>query len=118
MPVRLVYPPPAVSGFPFSLRSRTLWFAVVLVAGAVLAVAAPEAAVVFAPALAVFGLLLRGVRPGERLITRLARRRTPRLRPVMRARRPRIALVVRPVGRLLAAALAMRPPPVAPVLQL
>ena len=56
-------------------------------------------------------LFAGGVRPGEALIERLrSRLRTPRLRAVSAAR-PRLALVVRPIGRLLASALAMRPPP-------
>jgi hypothetical protein len=76
------------------------------------AVVEPGLALTMAPALILLALLTGGVRPGEALIERLRERRTGLA--VARARSatsPRLALVVRPAGRLIASALAMRPPP-------
>lgn len=83
-----------------------------MLAIAVLAVTvAPEAALTFAPALLLIGMLSGGVRPGERTLVRLIERRSDRLRAPRRTVAPRLALVVRRTGRRLASALAMRPPP-------
>ena|SRR5690349_4930058 len=83
-----------------------------VVLGVALSVAAdPALALTLLPAFALLGLLAGGVHPGERLIERLrGRAPAPSRRPVSMPR-PRLALVVRPTGRLLASALAMRPPP-------
>jgi hypothetical protein len=72
----------------------------------------PQLVLTLAPAVLLLGLLVRGVRPGEKLIERLRGRppRPRRVRPVSMPR-PRLAVVIRPVGRQLADALAMRPPP-------
>jgi len=74
----------------------------------------PGLALAFAPALLLLALLTVGVRPGEALIERL-RARSAGARPMRAASspRPRLPLLVRPVGRSFATALAMRPPPVA-----
>ena len=84
----------------------------VLVLGA--GIADPGLALAFAPALVLLALLTVGVRPGEALLERL-RARITATRPARAASssRPRLALFVRPVGRELATALAMRPPPAA-----
>lgn len=93
-------------------RRTVLAFVAMLVLVALAGLADPGLAMAFAPALALLALLTAGVRPGEALIERLrARRAAPILRAVS-APRPRLAVVVRPVGRELAVALAMRPPPV------
>jgi hypothetical protein len=69
-------------------------------------------ALMLAPAAVLLVLLLHGIAPGEALIERLRRRwvavrtRAASCLPVRR-----LKLVVRRVGRQLAAALAMRPPP-------
>ena len=85
---------------------------VLVVLGVLLSgIADPELILALAPALLLLGLLASGVRPGERLIGRLAARRTRAVRAPVSLPRPRLALVVRPAGRALATALAMRPPP-------
>lgn len=97
----------------FGMPRRTLlafagMFALVALAG----LAEPGLALTMAPALLMLALFAGGVRPGEALIERLRVRRTAsRLPRAVSAPRPRLALVVRPAGRLLASALAMRPPP-------
>lgn len=97
----------------FLMPRRTLlafagMFALVGLAG----LAEPGLALTMAPALLMLALFAGGVRPGEALIERLrSRRATPRRARAVSAPRPRLALVVRPAGRLLASALAMRPPP-------
>jgi hypothetical protein len=79
---------------------------------ALAALAQPGLALTMAPAVILLALLTGGVRPGERLIERLQARRMPlRLARAKDHPRPRLALVVRPAGRLIASALAMRPPP-------
>jgi hypothetical protein len=96
------------------IRQLGSWrFAAWLVVIAALALGSPELLAVFGPALLLVGLLLRDVRPGERLIVRLISRYERRPRPAKRASRPQIPIVIRRTGRLIAAALAVRPPPVA-----
>jgi|EndMetStandDraft_7_1072992.scaffolds.fasta_scaffold1143136_1 hypothetical protein len=85
-------------------------FALVALAG----VFDPGLALTFGPALLMLALFTLGVRPGEALIERLIERRLARPARAVSAPRPRLALVVRPAGRLLASALAMRPPPATP----
>ena len=92
-----------------STRIRLLLAALVL-AAAVLVVVAPVFMLAMAPAIALFAMVANRVMPGADAIVRLrsayaARRR----RPV--AQRPYEVVLVRRTGRLLAAALAMRPPP-------
>ena len=72
----------------------------------------PGLALTMAPAVLMLALFTGGVRPGEALIERLrAGRVTPAPARAVSAPRPRLALVVRPAGRMIASALAMRPPP-------
>jgi hypothetical protein len=72
----------------------------------------PGLALTMAPAVLMLALFAGGVRPGEALIERLrSRREAPRRPRAVSAPRPRLALVVRPAGRAIASALAMRPPP-------
>jgi hypothetical protein len=96
-------------------RRTALSFAALLALVLAAGIADPGLALAFAPALALLALLTAGVRPGERLIERLrARVAGTRPRRALSSPRPRLPLVVRPVGRSLATALAMRPPPDAP----
>jgi hypothetical protein len=93
------------------LRRRPLLAALLLVA-VVLVLAAPVFMLAMAPAIAVFALLANRIMPGEELIVRLRTRRAATRRPRAIVRqRPYDVLVVRRAGRLIAAALAMRPPP-------
>jgi len=87
----------------------TVAFAVLLAGSAI---ADPGLALALAPALMLLGLLVHGVRPGERLIQRLTERSAP-TRCAASLPCPRLADVIRPVGRQLSCALAMRPPPFA-----
>ena len=85
-----------------------------MIALAALALVAPGPALMLVPAAILAVLLLRGMFPGEQVIERLARAVARRIaRPasihVPRAR----AIALHRVGRLIAFALAMRPPPVA-----
>jgi hypothetical protein len=90
---------------------RALAFGVMFVLVATAAFADVGLALTMAPALLLLAALANGFRPGEALIERLAERsRTAKPRATS-APRPRLALVVRPAGRQLASALAMRPPP-------
>lgn len=85
--------------------------AAVVLAGLLLA---PGALLALAPAFLLFATLLSGSMPGEELLERLRRRFVPR--PARRRRvraRAYAAVYVRRTGRLIAAALAVRPPPVA-----
>ena len=73
---------------------------------------APVFMLAMAPAIGVFAMVAHRVMPGERLIVRLRERHAPRRRRAPAAvQRPYAVIVVRRTGRLLAAALAMRPPP-------
>ena len=74
----------------------------------------PGLALTFGPALLMLALFTLGVRPGEALLERLITRHVRRAPRAISAPRPRLALVVRPAGRLIASALAMRPPPATP----
>ncbi len=93
-------------------RRSILAFAGMLLLVVVAALAEPGLALSMAPALLLLALFTGGFRPGEALIERLrARFAAPRRRRAASSPRPRLALVVRPAGRLIASALAMRPPP-------
>jgi hypothetical protein len=93
-------------------RRTVLAFAGLLALVAAAALTDPGLALSFGPALLLLALFTSGVRPGEALIGRLtARFAAPRHRRAVSARRPRLTLIVRPAGRLIASALAMRPPP-------
>lgn len=94
-------------------RGTSVALAALVLLFALTGLADPGLMLAFAPAVALLTLLTVGVRPGEALIERLRARFVARTaRRASSARRPRLALVLRPVGRDLAAALAMRPPPV------
>jgi hypothetical protein len=68
-----------------------------------------------APALALLALLLAGRAPGEELILRLRKRGAPppgrRGADVAQLWHSHAAPLIRPIGRMSASALAMRPPP-------
>ena len=90
-------------------RIRLLLAALVL-AAALLVVAAPVFMLAMAPAIALFAMVANRVMPGADAIVRLrSAHAVRRARPV--AQRPYEVVLVRRTGRLIAAALAMRPPP-------
>lgn len=95
------------------LRSPTrirLLLAALVVAAALLVVAAPVFMLAMAPAIALFAMVANRVMPGADAIVRLrSAHAARRARPV--AQRPYEVVLVRRTGRLIAAALAMRPPP-------
>ena len=98
------------------LRSRTdrrrLLLAGLLVVAVVLVLAAPVFMLAMAPAIALFALVANRVMPGEELIVRIRTRSAAVHRPrTIALQRPYDAMVVRRAGRLIASALAMRPPP-------
>ena len=90
---------------------RVLAFIVMFALVASAAVVDPGLALTIAPALLLLGLLVTGFRPGEKFIVGLYDRSRPRRPRATSTPRPRLALVVRLVGRLLASGLAVRPPP-------
>lgn len=93
------------------LRRRALFAALLLVA-VVLVLIAPVFMLAMAPAIALFAMVAGRVMPGEELIARLRTGRAGTRRPrAIRMQRPYDALVPRRAGRLIASALAMRPPP-------
>ncbi|MDA0140565.1 hypothetical protein [Solirubrobacter deserti] len=69
-------------------------------------------ALTIAPAVLLLTLFKCGIRPGERLFACFAQRRVTAVRPASQ-RRPRPALFLRPVGRVLGAAYGLRGPPAA-----
>ncbi len=95
---------------------RVAGLGVVALVAAALVVALPGVALLLAPALLLFTVLLLGYAPGEELLhrmrarrfTRPVWRRAPRTLPVRRV------VVVRRMASLATSALAMRPPPAAP----
>lgn len=93
------------------LRRLVVGPAGILLVGALLAVAIPTLALAVAPAFLLFLLFASGRMPGEKLVLRLRTARPAARRRPVRLSAPALAIVVRPVGRLLAAALAVRPPP-------
>jgi hypothetical protein len=101
-----------MTGAAVTRRRTILAFAGMFALVGLGALVEPGLALTMAPALLLLALLTGGVRPGEALIERLrARHAAPATPRACSAPRPRLALVVRPAGRLLASALAMRPPP-------
>jgi len=94
-------------------RRTALAFAGMFVLVGLAGVVDPGLALTFGPALLMLALFTLGVRPGEALLERLITRHAERPPRAMSAPRPRLALVVRPAGRLISSALAMRPPPAA-----
>jgi len=99
----------------FRMPRRTLLaFAGMFVLVAAAGLAEPGLALTMAPALLMLALFAGGVRPGEALIERLRSRRDTRRPRALSSPRPRLALVVRLAGRLIASGLAVRPPPAHP----
>jgi hypothetical protein len=99
------------------LLSRRLLLAALLLVAVVLVLVAPVFMLAMAPAIALFAMVAHRVMPGEELIVRLrTRHATARRRRALPAARLYDVMVVRPAGRLIASALAMRPPPVRPFL--
>jgi len=96
------------------LRTRLLLGALLL-AAALLLVAAPVFVLAMAPAVALFAMVASRVMPGEDLIVRLRGTRSAPRRRRPAAQRPYGVVLVRRTGRLIAAALAMRPPPARPL---
>jgi hypothetical protein len=94
------------------LLRRRLLLAALLIVAVVLVLAAPVLVLAMAPAIALFAMVAGRVMPGEKLIVRLRTRRAAARRPrTIALQRPYDVLVVRPAGRLIASALAVRPPP-------
>lgn len=94
-----------------AVRTLAPWvlLVAVVVAGVLLS---PGALLALAPAVVLFAALLSGSMPGEELLERLRARFEPRARRPRRPRlRPYAAVYLRRTGRLIAAALAVRPPP-------
>jgi len=93
---------------------RRLLLAALLLAAVVLVLTAPVFMLAMAPAIGLFAMVANRVMPGEQLIVRLrARRAAPSRRRAPVAQRLYDVLVIRRAGRLIASALAMRPPPAA-----
>jgi voltage-gated potassium channel Kch len=93
-----------------AFRRRVL-LAALLLAAVALVLVAPVFMLAMAPAIALFALFAHRVMPGEELIVRLRTRSGASRRRALPVERLYDALVVRRAGRLIAAALAMRPPP-------
>jgi hypothetical protein len=91
-------------------RTRLLLAALVL-AAAVLVLTAPIFMLAMAPAIALFAMVANRVMPGADAIVRLRTAHTPRRRRDSAPQRPYEVVLVRRTGRLIAAALAVRPPP-------
>jgi hypothetical protein len=79
------------------------------------AAVSPDVLLVLAPAFLLLGLLVLGQAPGEQLLLRFTQRSRAR-RATPTVPRPRLPLLVRRTGRLIASALAMRPPPSRPAI--
>jgi len=93
-------------------HGRTVGIAALIAAVAVLGATQPGVALLLAPALALFVVLLLGFTPGEQLLERMrARRFRGRAARAPRTIALRRVAVVRRMPSLAASALAMRPPP-------
>jgi len=90
--------------------------AALLLVAVALVLVAPVFMLAMAPAIALFAMVAHRVMPGEELIVRLRTRHAAAPRRALPAARLYNAMVVRPAGRLIASALAMRPPPARPFL--
>ena len=103
-----------------ALRSQTVRYRLLLAAFALacvlLVVLAPEFMLAMAPAIALFSMVAHRVMPGEELILRLRGSTAAPRRREPAPRRLYDVMVVRRAGRLIASALAMRPPPARPLL--
>jgi hypothetical protein len=93
-------------------RGRVASLCALVAVAAVLAATPLGVALLLAPALLLFGVLLLGFTPGEELLERLrARRFTRRADRAPRTLVVRHVVVVRRIASLATSALAMRPPP-------
>jgi hypothetical protein len=93
---------------------RLVALGALVAAAALLGVTLPGAALLVAPALVLFAILLLGFTPGEQLLERMrARRFSGRAVRAPRTLAARHVVVVRRMTSPAASALAMRPPPVA-----
>jgi predicted membrane metal-binding protein len=99
---------------PATTRGR-LTLAALLLALVALALVAPVSALGLAPAIALFAMAAGEVMPGAERFARVLARHRPRRPRAVRSVPAYTVIVVRRTGRLLASALAMRPPP-APLL--
>jgi hypothetical protein len=96
------------------LLGRRLALAALLLVAVALVLVAPAFMLAMAPAIALFAMVANRVMPGEELIVRLRSRHTAvRGHRALLAERLYDVMVVRRAGRLIASALAMRPPPAA-----
>jgi hypothetical protein len=108
---RLLYVPILMGGGS-SKHGRTAGIAALIAAVAALGATQPGVALLLAPALALFVVLLLGFTPGEQLLERMRGRRfTGRATRAPRTIALRRVAVVRRMPSLAASALAMRPPP-------
>jgi hypothetical protein len=108
---RLLYVPVLMGGGSFK-HGRVASLGALLGMAVVLGTALPAVAMLLAPALALFAVLLLGFTPGERLLERMrARRFTCRAARAPRTLAVRRVVVVRRMTSPAASALAMRPPP-------
>jgi hypothetical protein len=109
--VRLLYVPILMGGGAFK-HGRMAGIATLIAVVAVLGAAPTGVALLLAPALALFVVLLFGFTPGEHLLERMrARRFTGRAARAPRTIALRRVAVIRRMPSLAASALAMRPPP-------
>ena len=107
------YGPATMTGGHHHRRPRAVIAAACVLALFAPALAAPGLALALVPTVLLLAALAVGRFPGERLIERLAVAHRPvrRPRPCSVAVRPRAERALRRVGRLIAFALAVRPPP-------
>lgn len=102
-----------MAGFRSDGRGKIPAFAAVIAMAIGLFLLSPSALALLSPALVLLLVLSLGLTPGEQLIERVhARRaRSRRRRPAVRIAAPFVPMLAHSVGRKLAFALAMRPPP-------
>ncbi|MEA2245206.1 MAG: hypothetical protein QOD24_4762 [Solirubrobacteraceae bacterium] len=104
----------SVMGGVSSKLGRGAGIFVLVAMAAVLGAVLPGVALLLAPALLLFAVLLLGFTPGEQLLERMRARRFPRRADrAPRTLTVRHIVVVRRIVPLAASALAMRPPPAA-----
>jgi hypothetical protein len=110
---RLLYVPVLMGGGSLK-HGRVAGLGAIVGMAVVLGAALPGVAMLLAPALALFAVLLLGFTPGEQLLERMrARRFACRTARAPRTLAVRRVVVVRRMTSPAASALAMRPPPAA-----
>jgi hypothetical protein len=98
-------------------RERVAGLGALVMVAAVLGATLPDVALLLTSALLLFGVLLLGFTPGERLLERMrSRRLTRRTERAPRTLAIGPVVVVRRMVSLATSALAMRPPPTIPAL--